>query len=320
MIPSREFVEQAAVQTGFQPSSLEKVIILGDLAGDISRHPLLKDGLALKGGTALNLGFGPPTRLSVDLDFNYIGHIDREQMLEDRPKYEQAIIDLARKKGFLVQQSADTFAGRKIFCSYKSVLGPSDRVEIDLNYLFRLPIGPPEYRELWQPGELPFPRLKVVDLFELFIGKFLAAIDRVAIRDIWDIGQIPHIAPNILGSQEFRAKFISFSAILTLPLSEYSVGRIKDRLLPQSIETRLLPMINSGDIGLVDKSIQQAFEIIKPMLDLSENELKYVNAVAEGELRLEYLFPKDSGEATRLAKHPALLWKIQNVRQEKTRP
>ncbi len=320
MIPSREFVEQAAVQTGFQPSSLEKVILLGDLAGDISRHPLLKDGLLLKGGTALNLGFGPPTRLSVDLDFNYIGHIEREQMLEDRPQYEQALIDLAKKKGFLVQQSADTFAGRKIFCTYKSTLGPSDRVEIDLNYLFRLPIGPPEYRELWQPGELPSPRLKVVDLSELFIGKFLAAIDRVAIRDIWDIGQIPHIAPNILGSREFRAKFIAFSAILTHPLSEYSVDRIKDRLLPQSIETRLLPMLNSGDIGLVDKSIQQAFEIIKPMLDLSDSELKYVNAVAEGELHLAYLFPKDAGEATRLAKHPALLWKIQNVRQEKTRP
>ena len=42
MIPSREFIEGAAAQTGYQASSLEKVIILGDLAGDIARHPLLK--------------------------------------------------------------------------------------------------------------------------------------------------------------------------------------------------------------------------------------------------------------------------------------
>ncbi len=100
MIPSREFVEQAAAQTGFQHSSLEKVIILGDLAGDISRHPLLKDGLILKGGTALNLGFGPPSRLSVDLDYNYIGHLERDKMLEDRLRYEEAVIDLAGKKVF----------------------------------------------------------------------------------------------------------------------------------------------------------------------------------------------------------------------------
>ena len=314
MIPSREFIEQAAAQTGYQAPSLEKVIILGDLAGDIARHPLLKDGLVLKGGTALNLGFGPPSRLSVDLDFNYIGSLDREQMLEDRLRYEEAVIALARKKGFTVQQSADTFAGRKIFCRYQSVMGPMDRVEIDLNYLFRLPIDPPEFRELWQPGELPPPRLRVVGLMELFIGKFLAAIDRSAIRDIWDIGQIPQLAPQIIGSQSFRSNFIALSAILDHPLSEYSIERIKERLVPQSIEDRLLPMLNTGDVALVDKSIQQAYEIIKALLVLSDEEQRYANAVAEGELRLEYLFPNNTKEAARLVKHPALLWKIHNVK------
>jgi predicted nucleotidyltransferase component of viral defense system len=317
MIPSREFVEQAAAQTGFQHSSLEKVILLGDLAGDISRHPLLKDGLILKGGTALNLGFGPPSRLSVDLDYNYIGHLGRDQMLEDRPRYEEAVINLARKKGFLVQQSADTFAGRKIFCTYQSVLGPNDRVEIDLNYIFRLPLDPPEYRELWQPGELLRPRLNVAAVSELFIGKFLAAIDRSAVRDIWDISQVPRVSPSILDSQNFRAKFIALSAILDHPLSEYSVDRIKKRLSHQSIETRLLPMLNMGNSSLIDKSIQQAFEIIKSFLVLSDDELAYVNAVAEGELHLEYLFPNDKAEAERLAEHPALLWKIKNVRETK---
>jgi len=315
MIPSREFVEQAAAQTGYQASSLEKVIILGDLAGDIARHPLLKDGLVLKGGTALNLGFGPPSRLSVDLDFNYVGSPDRDQMLEDRPRYEEAVISLARKKGFTVQQSADTFAGRKIFCRYQSVMGPNDRVEIDLNYLFRLPIDPPEFRELWQPGELPLPRLKVVGLVELFIGKFLAAFDRSAVRDIWDIGQIPRVAPQIIGSQSFKSNFIALSAILNHPLSGYSIDRIKERLLPQSIEDRLLPMLNTEDRELVDKSIHKAYEIIEALLLLSDEEQRYVNEVTEGELRLEYLFPNNPKEAARLAKHPALLWKIQNVQQ-----
>ncbi len=103
MIPSQKFVETAAAQTGYQASSLEKVIMLCDLAADISRHPLLRDGLILKGGTALNLGFGPPSRLSVDLDFNFVGHLDRDQMLEGRLRYEKAVIDLARKKSFVVQ-------------------------------------------------------------------------------------------------------------------------------------------------------------------------------------------------------------------------
>lgn len=79
MRPSRTFLEQAAADTGYQVSSLEKMTMLGDIAGDMARHPLLQETLALKGGTALILGFGSPSRLSVDLDFNYIGHIDRER-------------------------------------------------------------------------------------------------------------------------------------------------------------------------------------------------------------------------------------------------
>ena len=55
-------------------------------------------------------------------------------------------------------------------------------------------------------------------------------------------------------------------------------------------------------------------------LVLSDDELKYVNAVAEGELHLEYLFPDNLSEAKRLANHPALLWKIHNVQQEKNKP
>lgn len=49
MRPSRTFLEQSSADTGYQVSSLEKVILPGDLAGDIARHPLLQKTLALKG-------------------------------------------------------------------------------------------------------------------------------------------------------------------------------------------------------------------------------------------------------------------------------
>ena len=40
MQPSRKFLEQAAAETVYQQTILEKVVKLGDLARDISRHPL----------------------------------------------------------------------------------------------------------------------------------------------------------------------------------------------------------------------------------------------------------------------------------------
>jgi predicted nucleotidyltransferase component of viral defense system len=83
MNPSLEYLERCAAETGFQIIPLEKVVRLGEVAADVSRHPLLGEALALKGGTALNLCFGAPQRLSVDLDFNYIAHLERERMLAD---------------------------------------------------------------------------------------------------------------------------------------------------------------------------------------------------------------------------------------------
>ena len=57
---SAEYIEGLATETGFRTDILEKVIRLGEFAADIGRHPLLSRVLALKGGTALNLMFGPP--------------------------------------------------------------------------------------------------------------------------------------------------------------------------------------------------------------------------------------------------------------------
>jgi len=44
-----------------------------------------------KDGTALNLFHFDVPRLSVDIDLNYVGAIDRDTMLAEKPKAEQAV-------------------------------------------------------------------------------------------------------------------------------------------------------------------------------------------------------------------------------------
>jgi hypothetical protein len=60
----------------------------------------LSGTLVLKGGTALNLAFGPPARLSVDLDFNCVGHVERERMLAARPEIERAVRSVAQANDY----------------------------------------------------------------------------------------------------------------------------------------------------------------------------------------------------------------------------
>lgn len=194
-----EFLDRCAAETGFPPSTLEKVIRLGELAGDVSRHPLLSEVLALKGGTALNLGREEPPRLSVDLDFNYIGSVDRDGMLAERPKVEAAVEELARRRGYRIQRSRDEHAGRKLYLRYRSAAGPVDRIEVDLNFLFRQPLGEVRERELWQPGGLDRHRVPVVSREELVVGKLLALVDRTAVRDAFDVTNLPETAADTLG-------------------------------------------------------------------------------------------------------------------------
>jgi hypothetical protein len=67
MSVSLEYLTSCSAKTGYQVVPLEKAVRLGELAGDMARHPFLGSVLALKGGTALNLCFGPPKRLSMVL-------------------------------------------------------------------------------------------------------------------------------------------------------------------------------------------------------------------------------------------------------------
>jgi predicted nucleotidyltransferase component of viral defense system len=88
--------------TGFSEDLIEKVIRLEELLQDIFRHPYLDKRLLLKGGTALNFCYFNRSRLSVDIDLNYIGSIKVELMRKERPKIYEAITKIAEDKGYKI--------------------------------------------------------------------------------------------------------------------------------------------------------------------------------------------------------------------------
>jgi len=314
MIVSLEYLERCAADTGFQIGPLEKVTRLGELAMHITRHAVLGKSLVLKGGTALNLCFGPPKRLSVDLDFNYIGQIEREQMLKDRPHIEMTIIDISRRLGYRVQRSADTFAGRKLFLQYRSELGQNERMEIDLNFVFRVPFADIEVHQLWQPGELDRPSIQIVGSMELLIDKLLAMLDRGAVRDVWDVANLPKKALDVLKERSFRARFIALSAILNHSLSTYRRKRLENIIDDRVINEKLLPLLAENPSLKANELIQKAWSVVSPFLKLTTLEKEYHQEISKGVLRPEILFPNSPEESKKFAIHPAILWKVANVR------
>jgi len=316
MSVSADYLLRCAAETGFPAGTLERVVRLGEIAADIARDPRLGEALALKGGTPLNLGFGPPRRLSIDLDYNYVARLDRASMLAERPQIEAAVVRIAERQGFRVQASADAFAGRKLHLHYAAALDPAGVVHIDINYLHRLPLDAATIMALWQPGELDQPSVHAVGLRELLIGKLLALLDRGSPRDAWDVANLPTAICGTLREPEFRRLFLAMAATLDLPLPRYGQGRLSGALTEKVVADQLGPLL-SGDERLdAGKLAAAAWEELAPLVHLSKDETAFFAAVDQGDLQLELLFPADAAEAERLALHPALQWKITNARRK----
>lgn len=110
---SKQELLREALETGFRPEIMEKVWHLMAILDGISVHPFLKDRLVLKGGTALNLFFFDLPRLSVDIDLNYIGKTDRQEMLLERPEIEKALEAIFQREGLNIRRIPEKHAGGK---------------------------------------------------------------------------------------------------------------------------------------------------------------------------------------------------------------
>ncbi len=184
---SRERLLKEATVHGFRPEILEKAFQMLLLLKSFFAHPFLKDRFALKGGTALNLFIFDIPRLSIDIDLNYIGAIDRETMMAHRPKIEEAIKAVCIREGFTVRRlPCDNHAGGKWSLRYESSLGKGGNLALDLNFLFRLPLWPVSLRSMSSIHYTKVTNIPVLDIHELAAGKLTALLSRIAARDLED--------------------------------------------------------------------------------------------------------------------------------------
>src|SRR5208283_993040 len=187
---SPQMLTAQAEATGFRPDVLEKVAHLLGLLDALQSHPFLKGKLALKGGTALNLFIFNVPRLSVDIDLNYVGAADRDAMLAERPNIERAVQAVFSREGFTVRRMPEDHAGGKWALRYGSVPGETGNLEVDLNFMFRVPLWPVILRNSEIVGAWQATGIPVLDHHELVAGKLAALLARKQARDLFDSHRI----------------------------------------------------------------------------------------------------------------------------------
>jgi predicted nucleotidyltransferase component of viral defense system len=187
------------------------VIVLIHLLNVLSKDNYLKESFVLKGGTALNLFYFDFPRLSVDIDLNYIGKLDREEMLEERPMVEARLCAAFQQIGLTLYRQPTVHAGGKMVWRYPSCLGGQGNVEVDLNFMYRIPLWPIHFKDSHSIAGQCARHIPVLDIHELAAGKLSALIDRGAGRDIFDTHQLFKL--NDIDFKRLRLAFVIYAGM-----------------------------------------------------------------------------------------------------------
>jgi len=317
---SRERLRTEAQATGFRADVLEKVIHLLNLLERFQSHPFLKGRLALKGGTALNLFLFELPRLSVDIDLNYIGAVEKEKMLDERPKVEQAVQAVCSREGLNVARMPGDHAGGKWRLRYESALGEGGNLELDLNYMFRVPLWPVVRCDSRPVGSYRASGIPTLDVHELAAGKLTALLARRTGRDLFDTHLL--LTRGQLDAQKLRLGFVLYGAMNRKDWRTVSPDDVE--FDAREIENQLIPVVRQSYLAEAPRPQEWARRLqeecrrrLSAVLPLSDREKRFLDRLLDhGEIEPS-LLTSDGEMIPRITNHPLLQWKALNVRQHR---
>jgi len=126
--------------TGFNMDFLEKAYHITRILSGIFSHRQIKEDVALKGGTALNFIYLNVPRISVDLDFNFIRALEKEEIIRKRAEVSKEILKLADSLGYRVSKRPESYIMERLLLKYRRLNGLPDSIRIEINYLERVPV------------------------------------------------------------------------------------------------------------------------------------------------------------------------------------
>ena len=317
MLSESELRREAAA-TGFQAEALEKVIRLLELMEALRSHPYLKNRIALKGGTALNLFVFDVPRLSVDIDLNYVGALDRETMLVERPKVAQALEAVCSRSGIQIKHAPAEHAGGKWRLSYSRTNGRAGNLEIDINFLLRRPLWTPILADSKPIGSHQARAIPMLDPHELAAGKLSALFERNASRDLFDVREL--LGASGLDLRKVRLGFIVYGGMKRRDWREVSIEDVG--ATPADVERRLLPLLRGSVKPKVaevqswtERLVEDCRRLLSALLPLSKSEVDFFDHLNERGEILPDLLTEAPDLQSIIASHPGLRWKARNVRK-----
>lgn len=310
---TKKEVVMLAQELNVQKQTLERVLRLIDVLKFINTDEYLKEKLALKGGTAIHLSFYNCTRLSVDIDFDYIGSIEREQMISDRALIEAKLLSYMQESNiqYRSDKTKKTHALDSFVFNYSNMFNAIDMIKVEINYMNRIHLFECEKRTITLQLKDKV-EVFVLNKLDLFASKVNALINRTTIRDIYDVNNM--IINKTIENDEFNLfkKCVIFYSLLS------SEDKANIKVLFEECKNRMNAFIGKRVPQYLTATLKQneEFDInnavnnISDLLDnilksLTENEITFIKSFPNV---IVDLFDNDLIDE-KVEKHPMIIWK-----------
>jgi predicted nucleotidyltransferase component of viral defense system len=305
----RQMIEELSTKTSFQVDIAEKVYRLSDLLRELNEIDSINKHLVLKGGTAINFLFFDFPRLSVDIDLDYIGSVEKEVMIRDRKHIKDILQRLYKKQGYTVEVR-EPYALLQSMLSYSNSAGNKDRIKVEINFFNRVPVFDAMERKFVDIfGFKDFNALTLVPE-DLFGRKIRALMTRATARDLYDAYQLFSNKINI-DTNLLRKCFIFYLCCHGDPRNINL--DILDEITPLDIKTTLLPLLRKGEKIHLEDLLKPVKPILKDFLSFNDEENEFVTQLFDNKIYNPDILFKNIKYNKKIKEHPGIQWRIQNM-------
>ena len=308
---TKQYINKLGEETNFINSNLEKVVRLLDVLDFIFTKSGFSNDVVLKGGTAINLIHTGLKRLSVDIDLDYQGSLEREKAFADKEKIANELDDYMANNGYSVSpKSRGSVALLSRMYQYANAFGNVDYIKIEINFMDRVYIYQTVLNTLHKFNRTITIRTPSKE--ELYGMKICALIDRSKPRDLYDVDYLFHnfVIADIEKLRRCVIFYLSLDGIFSIDDSSYKGIRSISQL---SIKKELQPVIQKGGHYNLEESITFVINKLKELLQLSDNEKTYLVEFSRGDFKPSLLFEAPFAEKANM--HPMAKWRTINLKK-----
>lgn len=196
-------------------------------------------------------------------------------------------------------------------------------LEVDLNFMFRVPLWPVSIRDSHSVGAWRATEIPVLDPHELAAGKLVALLSRRQARDLFDGHRV--LQMDGIDSNRLRTAFVVYGAMnrtdwrtVSADDLEFDARELARQLVPTlRLHSQDVPL-ESAEYGT--RLVMECKEGLSGVLPLTASEQGFLDLLLDqGQIDASLLTAEPSLQR-RIQSQPLLEWKALNVRRHKGLP